>query len=160
MTHQLHGSDAHGRKVFSVASDTLEGVAAELRGVDDHFILVLAADTTGQSSTDLFASAEALIRRGASYVCCWGPGCERLHDCFDEADVALHGGETERRLVMTTWHADESLGEVLWFALNAAVPAPAYQADTRSVVAAAVARSDWADSLREYLGRVPPPDEA
>lgn len=151
MRQIAHPTDCHGRRVVSATADSLESVAAQLRDIDGYFVLVLAADTTTQSHAELLSSAEGLIRCGASYVCCWGPDCHRLHDCFDEADFSLNGESTDQRLLMTTWHDDEPLNETLWFALNATVPAPAYLADTRSVVAVSVARPDWADEIYEYL---------
>lgn len=151
MRLQKHPTDCYGRTVISATTDRLETLPADLAEIDHHFVLVIAADSSTQSAADLLSSAEALIRRGASYVCCWGPDCGRRHDCFDEADLALNGESTDKHLIITTWHDDAPLEEVLWFALNAAVPSPAYEAVTRSVVAAVVARSDWAERIRAYL---------
>lgn len=49
----------------------------------------------------------------ANVLCCWGPGCERLHDCFDEADVCHKLDDADAPVVMTTWHDRESLDSYL-----------------------------------------------
>jgi hypothetical protein len=107
--------------------------------------------------------ATALIRSGARYVCCWGPDCERLHDCFDEAEGALSGWDaSDGSHVMTTWHDDEPLEEALWFALNAAIPTPdETAATTQAVLAVSVANHDWSIAMASYLeAGAPMPDEA
>jgi hypothetical protein len=63
---------------------------------------------------------------------------------------------------MTTWHDDEQLDEVLWFALNAAIPTPdEAAATTRTVLAVSVANDDWAAAMAKYLAAgAPLPNEA
>ena len=60
-------------------------------------------------------AAEA-VTDGCGYVCGWGPGCERVHDLFDEATLAAS------RLVTSTWHTDDAIHVALHFALVDAIP--------------------------------------
>ena len=59
-----------------------------------------------------------LVESGCLYMMAWGPNCSDWDDTVDHAvRVAYPGPETpDDKFVMTTWHADESLEEVFWFA--------------------------------------------
>jgi hypothetical protein len=114
-----------------------------------HFAAFVAADTTGLAEGDLHVFAGLLLGQGAVHVSAWGPGCERLHDAFD---AVL--GDTRPR-VETTWHADDTLDEALWFALFASIPDDAYVETTDSVLAIVVGEPQWAAHVR---GRVGNPD--
>lgn len=59
-----------------------------------------------------------LVRSGCLYALAWGTDCEAWHDDIDEALLAAFDFNDipEDRDVMTTWHNDEPLSEVFWFA--------------------------------------------
>ena len=64
-----------------------------------------------------------LIESHCLYFMATGVECETWHDCLDWANLKaceFHKIPQES-FVMTTWHADEPLSEVLWFAYAAAV---------------------------------------
>ena len=62
-----------------------------------------------------------LVAQGCLYMMAWGHECEAWHDAVDWAVVGAYGGEIpDEKFVMTTWHEDESLEEVFWFAKLAA----------------------------------------
>lgn len=48
----------------------------------------------------------------------WGPGCSSWDDTVDMANLEEfdYGDIPEERFVMTTWHTDESISYVFWFA--------------------------------------------
>jgi hypothetical protein len=142
--------------VFSVEASSLAALADTLEPPSPHFVLLVAADTAELEGTAVAACAERLVRAGVSYVCCWGPDAERLHDCFDEADLALNGEATADRLIMSTWHEHESLEEAIWFATHVAEPAPAYVPTTGAVIIATIGHPDWAARARAYLDRGAP----
>jgi hypothetical protein len=135
----------------------MSGSAANLEELHEfvspskNFILFLAADTRDKNGPGLVGVAETLVRAGASYVCCWGPDCERFHDCFDEAGLFVNGESTDDRVLMTTWHADEPLEDAVWFAVNTAWPADAYESSTRAVVALSVDSREWSERIAKYL---------
>jgi hypothetical protein len=53
--------------------------------------------------------------------------------------------------VTTTWHADDTLDEALWFALFAACPKDELLDLGGSVLALVVGRDDWAEHVRRRL---------
>ncbi len=72
-----------------------------------------------------------LVASGCLYMMAWGIGCSSWDDSVDMANLeAFNFGEIpESRFVMTTWHDDEPLSEVFWFAKeNANHPAEELQA--------------------------------
>jgi hypothetical protein len=61
-----------------VAAPSLAALGEQLRVPERHYVLLVAADTRGSDGPGLVDAAEALVRAGVSYACCWGPDCERL----------------------------------------------------------------------------------
>lgn len=59
-----------------------------------------------------------LIRGGCFYVMAWGQACGDWHDAVDWANIMAFDPNPvpDARHVMTTWHEDEPLDEVFWFA--------------------------------------------
>ncbi|XQA69855.1 DUF7684 family protein [Xanthomonas sacchari] len=66
-----------------------------------------------------------LIKTGCLYMLAWGDGCSSWDDSVDMANAELfgQGGIPDESSAMTTWHADESLMECMWFAKNCAMHA-------------------------------------
>ena len=85
-------------------------------------VLLLCADFSKASGQLLVDIANQLILKGVHYICCWGDECEKGHDCFDEANVILQIDDGFERLVMSTWHSNETLDEALWFCIFNAKP--------------------------------------
>lgn len=52
----------------------------------------------------------------------WGQNCHSWDTSVDLANIDQFGGKEipDESFVMTTWHEDESLDEVFWFAKHAA----------------------------------------
>ena len=59
-----------------------------------------------------------LVDNGCLYMMAWGPDCSSWDDSVDYAQVQkyLPGEAPDDEFVMTTWHDDEKLEEVFWFA--------------------------------------------
>jgi hypothetical protein len=146
-----YAPDCYGRVVQAAHARSLVEAVAQLRAPSEHFVLFIASDTSGIPGADLVAIASAIIRAGAVYICCWGPDCERFHDCFDEADLVINGEASDSRVLMTTWHDDESLENALWFALNSTVPSSAFEASTKSVIVVSIGDQGWSDRVSTYL---------
>lgn len=79
---------------------------------------------------------DSLLDRGGAYFVCGGTAGERIHNyvddliLFDEIDekwkYPLQPGKhpfPADGCILTTWHDDESVEDIVWFALNAAVSA-------------------------------------
>ncbi len=107
-----------------IYSDWIEKIKKldEIEFPSERVVLFLAADFSKISSMKLVELAKLQIAKGVHYVCCWGPDCEVAHDCFDEANIILQLDENFERNVMSTWHANESLEEALWFCIFNAKP--------------------------------------
>lgn len=63
-----------------------------------------------------------LVNSGCLYFIAWGENCEEWHDSVDWSVLEnFDFGEIPNdQFVMTTWHANEPLSEVFWFAGNCA----------------------------------------
>ncbi len=94
----------------------------EIEFPTEYVVLFWAADFRLIAGSEIVDLAKSLLFKGIHYVCCWGPECEKAHDCFDEAKVILEIDNGFERHVMTTWHSDESLDEALWFCIYNATP--------------------------------------
>jgi len=114
------------------------------------FVLLFAADGRGVTDETLREQASQFLKAGARYVCCWGPDCKRVHDAFDLAATDL-GFNREGAVVMTTWHDQESLKDVVWFAANAAFSDEAYPEADDALVAIAVGSFEWEAEIHDYL---------
>lgn len=61
-----------------------------------------------------------LVATGCLYMMAWGPDCSSWDDSVDASNCEQFNYESipEESFVMTTWHENESLDEVFWFAQN------------------------------------------
>src|SRR4051812_29865780 len=72
------------------------------------FGLFLACDATEISDDALAVFAHQALASSATSIVIWGPGCERVHDIFDDQHVAMTLDDADLHHVTTTWHAHES----------------------------------------------------
>lgn len=110
-------------------STITELVRAAVERVD---VLVIAGDTGAETAEAVSVVCSAVLDAGVRYVCCWGPGCERLHALFDEAHVAREIAFNRELELMTTGHSAESLADALAFGVRTAWPPT--QVDDRRVL--------------------------
>jgi hypothetical protein len=66
--------------------------------------------------------SEWMVRAGCIYMMAWGKECSVWHDTVDEANLAMFdfGDVPVDAFVMTTWHDNDPLSEVFWYAKFAA----------------------------------------
>ena len=115
LTHSGTGRRAAVVRVHDLASASSVSIAA------GKYVLVIA--TEKQSVPLDEKSARAWIDAGASYICAWGPGSEKVEEAFDYASFLPELGEPLPFTLMTTSHRDETPQEALWFAFyNATHP--------------------------------------
>lgn len=117
------------------------------------FTLFVAADAAVVDAEVLWAFAEEALLHRCAYVSTWGPGCERLHDVFDDVFLDQHPKADGDPFLMTTWHTDEPLGTALWFGLTQTIPthsSKSYEDAAASVIVVA-ADDDRYDAVRELL---------
>ena len=67
--------------------------------------------------------SEWLVRSGCLYMMAWGENCSSWDDSVDFANIDnfLPAEVPDDKFVITTWHENEPLEEVFWFAKNSAV---------------------------------------
>lgn len=141
---------AHGRRILlaELAKDwRWEKVPA------DRFTLFVAADASGTRDEILWRYAQDAVAAGCEYVCAWGAGCERVHDCFDDVNVerTLEHGEAGDTTFMSTWHDDDSLAEALYFGLVNALVTDAGRLPDQSDSFVAVVQHAWFEETRSLL---------
>lgn len=66
--------------------------------------------------------SEWLLRAGCLYMMAWGENCSSWDDAVDFANLEMFdfGAIPEDQDAMTTWHENETLEEVFWFAKSLA----------------------------------------
>ncbi len=122
-----------GRDMYMAVVSSAEDVPADFRLPTKYFLAMIVWDSATSSVDSISRLVEALLRSGCVYIDCWGSGCERMHDISDELIVLFQVGlmdtrptdaqdlsatGDEGRLIMTTWHAKETLDEALHFYLT------------------------------------------
>ncbi|HXB21104.1 MAG TPA: hypothetical protein VNV88_06975 [Candidatus Solibacter sp.] len=145
MTLQPIRTDKDSRKNFFVAEISSFGELGELAPNSASFGLLVACDASKLSADLIGQVADKLYARGLSYLCTWGPDCERVHDVFDEAGVI------SQQFAMTTWHDDEPLEEAAWFFINHAVPEKVEEHAWSDWIAVAVNNPEWLKDLATAL---------
>ena len=137
--------DVSERELFVVDAPLPEDVPSVLPLQCKHFVCLLAWDSQSIPTSTILALASRICASGCAYICCWGPGCERAHDIFDEADLKLRPNGP---WVMSTWHNDEPLSEAIWFSLFNSYPDDAYFDQCRAVVGITIGAPEWATEIR------------
>lgn len=84
------------------------------------YVLLLHSDDPNIQPHVQSAFADQIVATGCRYACCSGVTCSSWHDAIDLSFVGTGSSNQrlEERFVMTTWHEQERLGDVVWFALN------------------------------------------
>ncbi len=122
---------------------SFEAWPATLEVASPRFVLLVVADAAASPDAAILQAARRALASGACFVCVWGPDCERVHDLFDRVivDEGLEGA-CDGDVIMTTWHASETLEETIRFFLVAAGPAEVHRATCRARVAVVVGPPD------------------
>ena len=83
-------------------------------------IVILDADVAEMT---MWETSRALVAAGCLYASVWGKQCEAWHDAIDDAYLEATNYEdvVPEKALATTWHEDEELSEVFWFAKHRAV---------------------------------------
>jgi hypothetical protein len=121
------------------------------------FRLFVAANITDVSTQVVSDFALAALKSGMVYFCSWGPECERFHDIVDEVLVEGRIGEQKFAgpnsidVIMTTWHAEDSLEDAIDFFATCAVPTEGFAADSDFRLVICVANQQWAAQADKSL---------
>ncbi|GGY06843.1 hypothetical protein GJV26_22530 [Massilia dura] len=96
-----------------------DGDLPSLDGEPFAAIIVIEADVAELWRCDV---SRWLVSSGCRYMLAWGKDCSAWDDSVDEANMEAHAYDDipEGEFVVTTWHDDEELSEVFWFAKHRA----------------------------------------
>ncbi|HMD76630.1 MAG TPA: hypothetical protein VKG86_04565 [Terracidiphilus sp.] len=139
-----------GIEVFAV--DSIEQLADRLPHRSKYFTLLLAWDAPEMEQEKLMELLQPLVDCGLAYLCAWGSQCEEVHDAVDMC-VAKREKEIGQAdyTVMTTWHEDEPLKEVLWYFRTLAIPAEGHVFADFQRFAVPVGNPGWAVEMQRAL---------
>jgi len=86
------------------------------------FSLLLAVYDTTVTSEEQQALSEQIVRQGCRYAVCTGHECSSWDDSIDSAHIETDPdlSPPDSKFVMTTWHEQESIGDVAEFFVHAA----------------------------------------
>lgn len=112
------------------------------------FVAMLICDASRFDGKEICELSRKLIDSGCACLCCWGPGCERVHDLFDMELVAGGLGRSACDTIMTTWHTEDSLKDFVEYAMWFAEPTVGNVEQCGSVVAVVIADEQTADVVR------------
>jgi hypothetical protein len=117
-----------------------------------YFVALLAWDSVVVPSSELSRIARLLLEAGCVYFCCWGGGCERLHDSIDE-EYASRGMTVndDESTIMTTWHEDETLEEASWFVAQCAYPDDRFANECETVLALSIGSGDQREKVAQAV---------
>jgi hypothetical protein len=141
----IGNSESSERELFCLSLPDFNSKPDALALPSENFIVFLAADASRVDTEMLRRFAYWLLEEGCVYFCAWGPDCERLHDIFDSECFEMEP------VIMTTWHADDTLDDALWFFVYCAFPDDGYAETCGSALAIAIGHSDWDEHIRKRL---------
>ena len=125
------------------------------------FSLALLVDGTRYSNEEVIDFAGKCLRRGICYLVAWGPDCERVHDLFDEEviddsghDRYLPADASPDDVVITTWHAQKSLAQALFYFVYCAFPTEVFEPEWKHRIILAVGSQEWARKSVRYVKAV------
>jgi hypothetical protein len=124
------------QNLYLCSAQTIETLEDNIAPESKHFGLLLAVDGHSLDSDRISRAARKLIQKGLASFCAWGPGCERIHDVFDEVAVKLDPKQSNA-VIMTTWHDDETL--------------QAYQRTCEDWIFAPIGCTEWENIIRTVV---------
>ena len=130
--------DSRGRTVHVVHVPNF-AAAVDLR-FGSPFVLFVAADASAATPNTIGVLADNLVKQGAVYVVCWGPGCTVVEEVFDWAWIAYEQFcyFPDETVLLTTSHPTHSLEEALRFALHSTTPTATFAAQCKNLIVLSV----------------------
>ena len=118
-----------------------------IRVIPSKFIVVVEAEVSGAWQQRV---SDWIVASGCLYMMAWGRASSTWDDSVDWANIDRCGSHPipESEFVVTTWHDDEPLAEVFWFAKTVAQHACVGLAETIILDISIASRRD--ELLRLY----------
>jgi hypothetical protein len=117
--------------------------------VGPSFQLFLALDGRQFGNQEIRDFARRALEQGMVTASVWGPDCERVHDLIDDAIIDTRAGETTGSVILTIWHADDTLEAALDFFAQVLEPAADYAGSSR--LAASIGNDTYGKAIRSHL---------
>ena len=86
----------------------------------DAFVCILFNNDPSILNEEQNSISDELIAVNCRYAVCAGINCESLHDAIDWAYIfsSKNFSPSTETMVMTTWHENESIDDIIYFGLN------------------------------------------
>jgi len=86
----------------------------------EDFVCVLFANDPSVTPEEQYSQSRELVAAGCKFALCAGINASSWHDAIDDAYLATDENYSppDETMIMTTWHENESLAEVMWVALH------------------------------------------
>jgi hypothetical protein len=138
--------------IYLLSLPRLEDRSAELKLSSSHHILLMMADARLLTVDQISEFEEWAFQQGMVYLCSWESNCERVHDIADEIIVEkeIQAGR-ESPLIFTTWHHDEEIKDMVWYALHTANPDEFYMDTCKSLLIVVLNNPEWESQIRDLL---------
>jgi hypothetical protein len=136
------------RNLFLCETDRIENLPLLMRDSSTRYCLLLLIDARPIESENLSRIASRLTGSGLVCFCAWGPDCKRVHDLFDEGAMEANLALTGDDVIMTTWHAEESLGETLWDFVHSTFPTEGLEIGCNDWIVACIGNEVWSREIR------------
>ena len=148
--------DINGLKEKSIYFENVSHFSEieNLKFPSNGFVLFLAANRANVKEQEIVLTAKKLITSGLTYICTFGPDCEKGHDIFDYANILWEQEHKTEFLVMSTWHAHETLEEALYFCILNAEPKDVKEIES-SMVVLSVGNLEWSKTIQACLYNLP-----
>ena len=132
--------------------DSIEDLALRLPAATRYFTLLLAWDAPSLPEGDLEERLRPLVNRGLVYFCAWGDRCEEVHDAVDRCDIErMRVPGSEGYVIMTTWHAKDTLEKAFWFFSDLALPGDERMLGDMARYAVTIGNRNWGKRLKQLL---------
>ena len=105
-------------------------------------IVIIEADVAEMM---MWETSRALVAAGCMYASVWGNQSEAWHEAIDDAwlEATNYEDVAPEKALTTTWHEDDELSEVFWFAKHRAV----HPAELRETLILHIAEAPRRDEL-------------
>jgi hypothetical protein len=142
-------------KVFYLCpTDSIENLGEKITPSNANFGLFVAMNASGVADESILQGAKQLLSKGLVCLCTWGSDCERVHDRFDVAARGINSELSGDDVIMTTWHADETMEEALWFFVHAAFVTKKFDKTCKDWIIAPISSPEWEHLIRSKFGEI------
>jgi hypothetical protein len=125
-----------------------------------YFVVLLVEKIDNIDNKKVNSFITKLLDYGMVWLCTWGKNCELIHDITDEIYSNLDNSikyikdEHSDDTIMTTWHNDEKLENVLWFSLNLTIPTDGFIENTKNIIIIVINNKNHYDKILYYLNNL------